>query len=197
VKNPTDASLQHITILNSKAGRSRVTLQTETTSKPQHDGDSESKIRLLESKIRALESKDGLREYKLKCAHAMIEHLHERLRGYGHIEFERVTSATTPDTRDQPSHYPRTQQEIASGSQSHEDIRQPNPSEETFRATEASESLASQDTTGVQDQPLDRPRTRSLFKEATECDDVFNKDLTKTSPADVIMWSGTKDQQTS
>ncbi|CAO2656342.1 Nn.00g051450.m01.CDS01 [Neocucurbitaria sp. VM-36] len=38
----------------------------------------------------------------------------------------------------------------------------------------------------------------SLFKKAINGDDVRKKNLrTKTSPADVIMWSGSKDQQTS
>ncbi|KAI8939354.1 Ca(2+)-dependent cysteine protease [Plenodomus lindquistii] len=38
----------------------------------------------------------------------------------------------------------------------------------------------------------------SLFKKAVNGDDVYKKNLrTKTSPADVIMWSGSKDQQTS
>jgi hypothetical protein len=38
----------------------------------------------------------------------------------------------------------------------------------------------------------------SLFKKVTQGDDVYKKNLrTKTSPADVIMWSGSKDQQTS
>ncbi|KAH3992858.1 hypothetical protein HBI56_199630 [Parastagonospora nodorum] len=38
----------------------------------------------------------------------------------------------------------------------------------------------------------------SLFKKAIKGDDVYKKNLrTKTSPADVIMWSGSKDQQTS
>lgn len=38
----------------------------------------------------------------------------------------------------------------------------------------------------------------SLFKKVTSGDDVYKKNLrTKTSPADVIMWSGSKDQQTS
>lgn len=37
-----------------------------------------------------------------------------------------------------------------------------------------------------------------LFKKATKGDDVYQKNLrTKTSPADVIMWSGSKDSQTS
>ncbi|KAF2685685.1 hypothetical protein K458DRAFT_403058 [Lentithecium fluviatile CBS 122367] len=37
-----------------------------------------------------------------------------------------------------------------------------------------------------------------LFKKATQGDDVYKKNLrTKTSPADVIMWSGSKDTQTS
>ena len=38
----------------------------------------------------------------------------------------------------------------------------------------------------------------NFFKKATKGDDVYNKNLrTKTSPADVIMWSGSKDNQTS
>lgn len=38
----------------------------------------------------------------------------------------------------------------------------------------------------------------SLFKKAINGDDVYKKNLrTKTSPADVIMWSGSKDTQTS
>ncbi|KAF2851149.1 hypothetical protein T440DRAFT_478631 [Plenodomus tracheiphilus IPT5] len=38
----------------------------------------------------------------------------------------------------------------------------------------------------------------SLFKKAVSGDDVYKKNLrTKTSPADVIMWSGSKDTQTS
>ncbi|GAB7331744.1 hypothetical protein MBLNU13_g03715t2 [Cladosporium sp. NU13] len=38
----------------------------------------------------------------------------------------------------------------------------------------------------------------SFFKKATKGDDVYQKNLrTKTSPADVIMWSGSKDDQTS
>lgn len=38
----------------------------------------------------------------------------------------------------------------------------------------------------------------SFFKKATTGDDVYQKNLrTKTSPADVIMWSGSKDDQTS
>jgi hypothetical protein len=38
----------------------------------------------------------------------------------------------------------------------------------------------------------------SLFKKAVGGDDVYKKNLrTKTSPADVIMWSGSKDTQTS
>ena len=38
----------------------------------------------------------------------------------------------------------------------------------------------------------------SLFKKVTRGDDVYQKNLrTKTSPADVIMWSGSKDTQTS
>ncbi|KAF2008193.1 hypothetical protein P154DRAFT_453704 [Amniculicola lignicola CBS 123094] len=37
-----------------------------------------------------------------------------------------------------------------------------------------------------------------LFKKVTQGDDVYKKNLrTKTSPADVIMWSGSKDTQTS
>jgi len=37
-----------------------------------------------------------------------------------------------------------------------------------------------------------------LFKKATQGDSVYKKNLrTKTSPADVIMWSGSKDTQTS
>lgn len=37
-----------------------------------------------------------------------------------------------------------------------------------------------------------------LFKKATSGDDVYKRNLrTKTSPADVIMWSGSKDSQTS
>lgn len=37
-----------------------------------------------------------------------------------------------------------------------------------------------------------------LFKKVTKGDDVYQKNLrTKTSPADVIMWSGSKDTQTS
>jgi hypothetical protein len=37
-----------------------------------------------------------------------------------------------------------------------------------------------------------------LFKKAVKGDDVYQKNLrTKTSPADVIMWSGSKDSQTS
>ncbi|KAK5002576.1 hypothetical protein LTR28_011243, partial [Elasticomyces elasticus] len=37
-----------------------------------------------------------------------------------------------------------------------------------------------------------------LFKKATSGGDVYNKNIrTKTSPADVIMWSGSKDSQTS
>lgn len=37
-----------------------------------------------------------------------------------------------------------------------------------------------------------------LFKKATSGDDVYQRNLrTKTSPADVIMWSGSKDSQTS
>ena len=37
-----------------------------------------------------------------------------------------------------------------------------------------------------------------LFKKATTGDDTYQKNLrTKTSPADVIMWSGSKDDQTS
>jgi hypothetical protein len=38
----------------------------------------------------------------------------------------------------------------------------------------------------------------SLFKKAINGDEVYKKNLrTKTSPADVIMWSGSKDTQTS
>jgi len=38
----------------------------------------------------------------------------------------------------------------------------------------------------------------SFFKKATKGDDVYQKNLkTKTSPADVVMWSGSKDSQTS
>ena len=38
----------------------------------------------------------------------------------------------------------------------------------------------------------------TLFKKVTKGDDVYKKNLrTKTSPADVIMWSGSKDTQTS
>lgn len=38
----------------------------------------------------------------------------------------------------------------------------------------------------------------SLFKKAVTGDEVYKKNLrTKTSPADVIMWSGSKDTQTS
>jgi len=38
----------------------------------------------------------------------------------------------------------------------------------------------------------------SFFKKATKGDDVYQKNIkTKTSPADVIMWSGSKDSQTS
>jgi hypothetical protein len=38
----------------------------------------------------------------------------------------------------------------------------------------------------------------SLFKKVTQGDDVYKRNLrTKTSPADVIMWSGSKDTQTS
>ena len=38
----------------------------------------------------------------------------------------------------------------------------------------------------------------TLFKKAVRGDDVYQKNLrTKTSPADVIMWSGSKDTQTS
>lgn len=38
----------------------------------------------------------------------------------------------------------------------------------------------------------------SFFKKATSGDDVYQRNLrTKTSPADVIMWSGSKDDQTS
>lgn len=37
-----------------------------------------------------------------------------------------------------------------------------------------------------------------LFKKATTGDDTYKRNLrTKTSPADVIMWSGSKDSQTS
>lgn len=37
-----------------------------------------------------------------------------------------------------------------------------------------------------------------FFKKATKGDEVYQKNLvTKTSPADVIMWSGSKDDQTS
>ena len=37
-----------------------------------------------------------------------------------------------------------------------------------------------------------------LFKKVTQGDDVYQRNLrTKTSPADVIMWSGSKDSQTS
>jgi hypothetical protein len=37
-----------------------------------------------------------------------------------------------------------------------------------------------------------------LFKKVTQGDDVYQKNLrTKTSSADVIMWSGSKDSQTS
>lgn len=37
-----------------------------------------------------------------------------------------------------------------------------------------------------------------FFKKATTGDDAYNKTMaTKTSPADVIMWSGSKDDQTS
>jgi len=37
-----------------------------------------------------------------------------------------------------------------------------------------------------------------LFKKAVKGDDVYQRNLrTKTSPADVIMWSGSKDDQTS
>jgi hypothetical protein len=37
-----------------------------------------------------------------------------------------------------------------------------------------------------------------FFKKATRGDDAYNKKMaTKTSPADVIMWSGSKDDQTS
>jgi hypothetical protein len=37
-----------------------------------------------------------------------------------------------------------------------------------------------------------------LFKKVTTGDDVRDKNMTtKTSPADVIMWSGSKDSQTS
>ena len=38
----------------------------------------------------------------------------------------------------------------------------------------------------------------NLFKKATSGDDAYQRNLvTKTSPADVIMWSGSKDSQTS
>lgn len=38
----------------------------------------------------------------------------------------------------------------------------------------------------------------SFFKKATKGDDTYQRNLrTKTSPADVIMWSGSKDDQTS
>lgn len=38
----------------------------------------------------------------------------------------------------------------------------------------------------------------SFFKKATTGDEVYQRNLrTKTSPADVIMWSGSKDDQTS
>jgi hypothetical protein len=38
----------------------------------------------------------------------------------------------------------------------------------------------------------------SFFKKATKGDDVYQKNIrTKTSAADVIMWSGSKDNQTS
>ena len=37
-----------------------------------------------------------------------------------------------------------------------------------------------------------------LFKKATSGDDAYQRNMrTKTSPADVIMWSGSKDSQTS
>jgi len=37
-----------------------------------------------------------------------------------------------------------------------------------------------------------------FFKKATNGDDTFQRNLrTKTSPADVVMWSGSKDEQTS
>lgn len=37
-----------------------------------------------------------------------------------------------------------------------------------------------------------------FFKKATTGDDAYNRTIaTKTSPADVIMWSGSKDDQTS
>lgn len=37
-----------------------------------------------------------------------------------------------------------------------------------------------------------------FFKKATSGDDAYNRALaTKTSPADVVMWSGSKDDQTS
>ncbi len=37
-----------------------------------------------------------------------------------------------------------------------------------------------------------------FFKKATGGDDAYNKTIaTKTSPADVVMWSGSKDDQTS
>ena len=37
-----------------------------------------------------------------------------------------------------------------------------------------------------------------LFKKATTGDDTYKRNLrTKTSPADVVMWSGSKDSQTS
>jgi hypothetical protein len=37
-----------------------------------------------------------------------------------------------------------------------------------------------------------------LFKKVAQGDDVYQRNLrTKTSPADVIMWSGSKDSQTS
>ena len=37
-----------------------------------------------------------------------------------------------------------------------------------------------------------------FFKKATSGDDTYKRNLrTKTSPADVIMWSGSKDNQTS
>lgn len=38
----------------------------------------------------------------------------------------------------------------------------------------------------------------SLFKKATKGDDVYEHNIrTKTAPADVVMWSGSKDDQTS
>lgn len=38
----------------------------------------------------------------------------------------------------------------------------------------------------------------NLFKKATSGDDTYQRNIrTKTSPADVIMWSGSKDDQTS